>query len=474
MNRDEFIVKFPKELSEKYNVVYKCELEDSVMFFTDEASENIENALKIIFQKDIGFEVINTKLLNFKRDEFYDLGDDKLILNFSLNKNTNLNTEFSSDSEASKALDTILVYALEKRASDIHFDSQINEIVVRMRIDGILHDVSKISRFSYNLISTRIKVISNLDYTVKNKPLDGRFTFKKDDRSVDIRVAIIPTAIYEKIVLRILDKTAIDFSMDGIGLFGEDAEKVKKLVRQPSGLLLVSGPTGSGKSSTLYTLLKHIYSRELNIITVEDPVEYKIDGINQIEINKELGRGFNEGLKSILRLDPDKVMVGEIRDKETAQTALRAAITGRLVLSSIHTADSPSAIYRLRDMGIENYLISAGLIGIISQRLVRKLCDCSEPVTEYVDIFNREITHYKPVGCKKCRNGYVGRTAVFEILILNDELKEAIVKGVSLKEFRDLCSKNMISLKDSMKHMLSSGVTSLEEIYKNVESTGEL
>lgn len=475
MNRDEFIVKFPKTISEKYNVVFKEEDRDNITFFSEELNGNVESALKIIFDKNIVFEVIDSELLNLKRNEFYSLDEDKLILKFSLSSNYNLNSlEFESDSEAAIALNNIIKYALEKGASDVHFDSKISEVVVRLRIDGILQDVSKISKASYNLLSTRIKVISNLDYTIRNKPLDGRFSFKTKDRFVDIRVAIIPTTLQEKIVLRILDKTSVDFTMNGIGLFGEDAEKVKKLIRQPNGLLLVSGPTGSGKSSTLYTILNYLYSRELNIITVEDPVEYKIDGINQIEINKELGRSFNDGLKSILRLDPDKIMVGEIRDKETAQTALRAAITGHLVLSSIHTNDSPSAIYRLKDMGIENYLISAGLIGIISQRLVRKLCGCAEPIKEYVDIFSKEMTHYKPKGCSKCRNGYVGRTAVFEILILTDELKEAIVKEVSLREFRELCSKNMVSLKDSLETMVDCGLTSLDEVYKNVESVGDL
>lgn len=473
MNKDEFIIKLPKMLSEKYQVVLKEYAEDNLIFWTDEIDSNKKAILKVMFNKNITFEVINTKLLDEKRDEFYDL-EDKLILNFFDNKKEVDSSTMQSDSDISKALDSILNYAIENSASDIHFDACMDSTVVRLRIDGILTDIAKISKYHFNLLSTRIKILSNLDYTIRNTPLDGRFTHKTNNKEVDIRVAIIPTSFSEKIVLRILDKSSVEFTMDGIGLIGKNADIVNKLIRQPNGLLLVAGPTGSGKSSTLYTILNKIYSRELNIITIEDPVEYKINGINQIEINPEIGLNFEEGLKSILRLDPDKIMVGEIRDKETAQIALRAAITGRLVISSIHTNDSPSAIYRLRDMGVENYMISAGLIGVISQRLVRKLCTCKKPVYDYVDIYNEKLNYFKPMGCEKCRNGYLGRTAVFEILVLTDELKEAIVSGISLSEFRKLCDKNMVSLNISMKNMLEKGITSLDEVYKNIISIGEI
>lgn len=474
MNRDEMVVKFPRALSEKYNVVPKEDGINAVNFWTVTADENIRMILKIIMDKNVEFEVVDEITLQEERNIFYKNINNKLVINLSSSIEQSVNKSFESSSEISEALNEIINFAITNNASDIHFDSCDSDVVIRIRIDGILSDISRISKYHYGLISTRIKILANLDYTIKNIPLDGRFTFSKFNKSTDIRVAVTPTAYGEKIVLRILDKTSVEFTMNGIGLFGEDEKLVKKLLRQPSGLLLVCGPTGSGKSSTLYTMLKLIASRDINIITVEDPVEYKLNGINQIEINSELGRTFNEELKSILRLDPDKIMVGEIRDKETAQTALRAAITGNFVISTIHTSDSPSAIYRLKDMGIENYLISAGLIGVMSQRLVRKLCDCSTWENQFVDIFEKQIRIKKPQGCEKCRNGYVGRTAVFEILPMNNEIKEAIVKEVSIGKFNEICRKNMVSLKTGMEQLLESGVTSLDEIYKNIISIGDL
>lgn len=368
-----------------------------------------------------------------------------------------------------KLIDYIIEYAILTNSSDIHFEGSMEEVIVRVRTDGVLNNLCKLNKIHHQRLISRIKILANLDYTIKNIPQDSRFTYEFKNENIDIRVATTPTVFNEKIVLRILDKSKVEYTKEGIGLFGDNLIKVNKLLKQPSGIILSVGPTGSGKSSTIYTLLEDIKSEDINIMTIEDPVEYKISGINQMNIDEKSGFTFEKGLEAILRLDPDKIMLGEIRNAQAARTAFRASITGRMIFSTLHTSDCPSTIIRLQDMGVENYLISAGLMGIISQRLVRKLCTCKKEVQEYVDIYNEELKFYKPVGCEKCNKGYSGRIAVFEILILNQELKEAINKNKPLEELNKLALKSgMIPLKNELKKLLLKGDTSLDEIYKNI------
>lgn len=467
-----------KNTSIKYKVVPKEEFDDKVVFWSQDYNQNTLLSLKLLIQKNIDIILCEDDELTKYRSDLYsnkDISDIESTLNLVSNNTYNSSIEENTNDENSaiiKSLNEIIDYAIDNKCSDIHFDANSKGSKVRIRRDGILENLLEVDSKAARLLVNRIKVISNLDYTIRNVPQDGRFTYK----GIDFRVAIIPTAFSEKVVLRILDKQNVEFTMEGIGLRGNDLEKISNLIKQPNGLILVVGPTGSGKSSTIYTLLNEINSPQINIISVEDPVEYKIEGINQIEINEKVGLDFNAGLKSILRLDPDKIMVGEIRDSQTARTALRSSITGHLVMSTLHTNDSPSALYRLRDMGIENYLISAGVIGIISQRLVRKLCDCKKKENKYVDIVGKHMDVHSAVGCPKCNHtGYQGRIAVFEILILDDVLKDAINENIPLSQFRKLCKQQgMVSLKESLINLISDGTTSLEELYKNIVTIGEL
>ncbi|MGO3751261.1 MAG: GspE/PulE family protein [Peptoniphilaceae bacterium] len=469
-----------KNISYKYNVVPKSIIDDKVIFWIAEYNKNTEISLKLILKKDVGFDKCSFDELEIYRRNTYpksDLSNIKNLLDdFSLSaiKNEETFQIENTNSKIIKFLDEIISYAIENNSSDIHMDAYEDFSKIRIRIDGVLKDLIEINKSISRLMINRIKVLSNLDYTVKNIPQDGRFTYNYGSKLIDIRVAIVPTIFSEKVVLRVLNKKDAILTKSAIGVKGFQEELIDKMISQPNGLILSVGPTGSGKTTSLITFLKELQNEETNIITIEDPVEYKIEGINQIEINEQVGMDFNSGLKSILRLDPDKIMVGEIRDVNTARTALRASITGHLVLSTLHANDSPSAIYRLKDMGIENYLISAGVVGIISQRLVRKLCKCKVRNKSYVELYNETLDVYKNVGCKYCNNGYNGRIAVYEILILNDKLKEAINSNISLEEFRKLCIKEgMVTLKESMRNILLNGVTTVEEVYKNIVTIGE-
>ncbi|MDO5040791.1 MAG: GspE/PulE family protein [Peptoniphilus sp.] len=467
-----------KNLSIKYNVVPKEAHENKYVFYAEEISSNVESSLKILLKRDIEFILCDGDRLNTLRDEVYSKEDlssiSGLVDDISRSEIAEIKTE-DEDSKIVKFVNLLIEYAIENKASDIHLDNYEKYTLIRLRIDGILKDIYKLKKYTGGLVTNRIKVLSNLDYTVKNIPQDGRFTYKYKNKSIDIRVAITPTIYSGKVVLRILNREVVDFTREGIGLMGRQSQLVSRLITQPGGLILNVGPTGSGKTTTLITLLKELKAPEINIMTIEDPVEYRVEGLNQIEINEKRGLDFNLGLKSILRLDPDKIMVGEIRDLDTAKTALRASITGHLVMSTLHTNDSPSAIYRLRDMGVENYLISAGVIGVISQRLVRRLCDCKKEEYRYVDIYDEQMKIYSPSSCEKCSGGYRGRIAVYEVLVIDDFLREAIGKGVTLSEFRKLCSdRGMISLKESMRELLLKGETSLDEVYKNIVTIGEI
>ena len=458
-----------KDLSLKYNFVPVKEDSKSITCYYN--SDEDLHFLNIISEKEIFLiekpekEIIKARNTIYKKS-FKDLINKETEL---LNKNKN------SERNIVNLLNYIISYAVDINSSDIHIEGLNDIVIFRIRIDGVLNDLCRIDKYYHQNIISRIKVLSNLDYTVKNIPQDSRFTFNCEDRKIDIRVATIPTVNGEKIVLRLLDKNKIEYTKSGIGLYGANLNKINLLLKQPQGLILSVGPTGSGKSSTIYTLIQDIYTREKNIITIEDPVEYKIDGINQININENVGMNFEKGLEAILRLDPDILMIGEIRNFNTANTALRASITGRIVFSTLHTSDCSSTILRLSDMGIEKYIISAGLIGIISQRLVRKLCSCKKKVKKYVDIYNEELEYYEPSRCCKCHDGYIGRKAVFEILIMDQNIKEAINNGENLEKIKEIAINNgMVTLKDSLKEYLVNGITSLDEIYKNIMTIDDI
>ena len=467
-----------KEVALKYGVAPIYETDKEVVFWGYNLTQNTETSLSLILNKKITLIEKTEDEVNLKIEEIYPSNVssiDRIIEVFDkVESKDNRNNENETNSVA-RLLELIIENAVIQNCSDIHIDYLENCVKIRFRKDGSLFEFKTIGKVLAKNIINRIKVLSDIDYTIKNTPQDGRFSYIHKNRDVDIRVAVIPTIFGEKVVLRILNKQHLDFTPSGIGLKNDNLDKVLKLISQPRGLILTVGATGSGKSSTNYTLLKLLNKKDINIMTIEDPVEYKIDGISQVEINENSGLDFNIGLRSLLRLDPDKIMVGEIRDIETAKIALRSSITGHLVLSTLHTNDSCEAIYRLLDMGIEPYLISAGVIGIIAQRLVRKLCDCKKEVDMYVDLYDENMKVCTPCGCNKCVNGYSGRVAVFEVLILTETLRELISKGASISEFRKEAKKEgLITLKTSLKNLLLNGTISIEEVYNSIMTIGEI
>ncbi len=373
-----------------------------------------------------------------------------------------------------KLVNSLFYQAVKKQASDIHIETHEDRGVVRFRIDGVLIKHIDLDKNIVGLVISRIKVISNLDISEKRIPQDGRTQIKIAGKSLDIRVSVLPTYHGERVVMRILMESADIPTLEELGFDEVMTENFRRLLKHSHGMILVTGPTGSGKSTTLHSFLQIVASPEKNVITIEDPVEYKADNINQIQVNTKTGLTFASGLRSILRQDPDIVMVGEIRDKETAEIAIQAALTGHLMLSTLHTNNTTAAITRLIDMGIEEFLISSSLLGVLAQRLVRKLCPhCKEPTTIPEAIAKefelpKGAPIYKENGCTKCNfTGYIGRQAVGELFLMDDEVKAMMKKGLSDFEIREAMKKRgMRLISDELKDLLLNGVTSLNEVIR--------
>ncbi|MDY6044302.1 MAG: GspE/PulE family protein [Peptoniphilus sp.] len=366
--------------------------------------------------------------------------------------------------------ETILDDAVKECCSDVHIEPADAGWRIRMRRNGTLFLYGHYPEAIYSEFVTRIKILARMNIGERRRPQDGRFTHNYLEQTVDIRVSAIPVKGKEKLVLRLLDRAGLDYSPEGIGLAGENLSLVHTLLRQPLGLVLICGPTGSGKTSTLYTFLKILNTVERNILTIEDPVEFAIEGINQMQVNPKADITFTSGLEAMLRQDPEVMMVGEIRSKETAEIALRSSITGHLIFSTLHTTDSPSAIIRLMDMGIEPYMISAGVIGIISQRLVRTLCPhCKRAVHTKDTYFQIEGTTYEGVGCPHCTDGYSGREAIFEIMPLSESMRALIKPGVTLDTLRRAARENgMVPLKEALREKIAKGTIDLDEGYRTI------
>lgn len=381
-----------------------------------------------------------------------------------------------------RLIDSIIEEAVAEAASDIHIEPSEDSIRVRYRIDGRLQIKMNIPKSAHSAMITRIKIMSKLNISEKRLPQDGRLEETFGSNKIDMRISIIPTIHGEKAVLRILNRSAILYTKDQLGFTLDNSKRYDELLLYSHGIILVTGPTGSGKTTTLYAMLNQLNTQDNNIITIENPIEYILDGINQIQVNNKIGFDFAFGLKAILRQDPDIIMVGEIRDEETAEIALRAAITGHLVLTTLHTNDATSAIFRLRDMGIPLYMIAAAVNGIISQRLLRKLCiHCSQSY-EYEGSEQKTlgIKKYKvlrkAVGCGLCNNtGYKGRIAIHEFLVFNEEYRSLIQQGGTMDTLRQYTISNgMNTIKDECIRLLDSGITTLEEVYKAVYSQNYL
>lgn len=396
-------------------------------------------------------------------------------------------TELSIDEARSLAetapiirlMNQIITEAIISRASDIHIEPQKRSVRVRYRIDGVLNDAMSLPKNIQPGLVSRVKIMANLDIAERRRPQDGRINIRFRGREIDLRVSVLPAIFGEKVVMRILDKERSLIPLERLGFSEESLTVFKSLITQPYGMILITGPTGSGKSTTLYAVLKILNSPEVNILTAEDPVEYQLDGVTQLQVNPKIGLTFANALRSFLRQDPDIILVGEIRDRETAQIAMEAALTGHLVFSTLHTNDSFSAPTRLTDMGIEPYLIASALIGVTAQRLVRKICNnCKTEVKpsrymlEQLGIEDEDIVFYKGKGCSICNNtGYKGRIAVQEILKIDDNIREMILKRASSTEIKEYAIKNGTKtlLQDAL-DKARKGITSLEEVLRVVST----
>jgi len=381
--------------------------------------------------------------------------------------------EIAEDLPVVKLVNLLVMQAIRDGASDVHIEPDRDTLRTRTRIDGILHEVPSPPKHLQSAIISRIKILSNLDIAERRIPQDGRFQMKIENREVDIRVSIIPTIYGEKVVLRLLDTANILLRLEDLGLSEELLKEYHKLIHRPYGIILVTGPTGSGKTTTLYASLDRINSEEKNIVTIEDPVEYHMEMIQQMQVNPKIGVTFASGLRSILRQDPDIIMVGEIRDIETAEVAIQAALTGHLVFATLHTNDAPSAVTRLIDMQVEPFLVSSSLAGIVAQRLVRKVCDsCREPCappTEVTKEVEMKAPHiYRAKGCKRCLNtGYKGRIAIFELLIPDEEIRNLIVTKASAEKIRKAAQKHgMKGLREDGLRKVAKGMTTVEEVLR--------
>ncbi len=386
--------------------------------------------------------------------------------------------ELTEEAPIIRLLNALLMQAVKEKASDIHIEPYEKELEVRMRVDGILHGVLSPPKIIQDALISRVKIMANLDIAEKRLPQDGRIRLLIGARDIDIRVSIIPTSYGERAVLRLLDRRQGLIGLHEVGLDEADTRQLEYLLTRTNGIILVTGPTGSGKTTTLYAALNRIHTEEKNIITVEDPVEYQLKGVGQIHVNPRIGLTFASGLRSILRQDPDVIMVGEIRDYETAEIAIQASLTGHLVLSTLHTNDSVSAITRLIDMGVEPFLVASSLVAVLAQRLVRTVCPfCKEPSRaneEEAKYFSSLVTHpsdlilSKGKGCERCReSGYLGRTGIFELLHVDNEVRQMITARKDSQVMKDYAiAKGMKSLYMDGLHKAAKGVTTLQEVLR--------
>ncbi len=419
---------------------------------------------------DVAQKLVKAELLEFfpetdeisPEEEFDELGDSPLV----------------------KMVDLIIKNAIKNGASDIHIEAQEKQVRVRNRIDGYLQNVLSLPKSALPIIISRIKVLGSMDIAERRLPQDGRIKVKAKGFSADLRISTLPTYYGEKAVIRILNKTGAFLTMDKLGFDAENLSTLQKFINRPQGMILITGPTGSGKTSTLYACVHEIRSDDANLITVEDPVEYELAGINQVQINEKAGLTFPFILRAILRQDPDVIMIGEIRDFETAEIAVQASLTGHLVLSTLHTNDAPSAITRLLDIGIPPYMITSTVVGVVAQRLLRKICpDCKEPYTPDQEMFSLlNVSHqdvpssfYRGTGCAQCNNtGFKGRTVIEEIMTMGQKVRDLVLSGAGTDRVREAAIANgMTTLAHNGLEKIRSGVTTVEEVVRQAYQAEE-
>jgi len=436
-------------------VVYTCDsktIEEYIAKFYGQEAQNINRIIEDIGEK--GFEFI--------REEEEDIGHLK---------------DLASEAPIIKLVNLFITRAVESRASDIHIEPFEDELKVRYRIDGVLHDIETAPKRLQAAIVSRVKIMAKLNIAERRLPQDGRIRLKVGEREIDLRVSTIPVLFGESVVMRILLKEGIIIDLNQTGFSTHMLEAFEKLITKPNGIILVTGPTGSGKTTTLYGALDKINSPDKKIITVEDPVEYQLKGVNQIQVKPQIGLNFANTLRHIVRQDPDIILIGEIRDLETAEIAIQSALTGHLVFSTLHTNDAPSAITRLLDMGVENFLLSSTIRGILAQRLVRVICPvCKEHVqpavadSEQLELLglNGDISLYQGKGCEHCSHtGYYGRSGIFELLLVNDEIRRLILKNSDSNQLRDAARQHgMKTLLEYGADRIKLGMTTLAEVLR--------
>jgi general secretion pathway protein E len=386
--------------------------------------------------------------------------------------------DLANEAPIIRMVNAILTQAIQERASDIHIEPYEKNFVVRFRIDGILHKRLTPPKVAHAGVVSRIKIMANMNIAENRLPQDGRIKIKLSGKDIDIRVSTLPTRHGEKIVMRLLNKSDIEFNLYNLGIYEDILTQIKKVISQTNGIILVTGPTGSGKSTTLYSILKELNKESVNIMTAEDPIEYELEGVAQTQVHDKIGLTFANILRTMLRQDPDIIMVGEIRDQETARIAIQAALTGHLVLSTLHTNDAPSAVTRLVDMGIDPYLITSSVRAVIAQRLVRVICDnCKESYIPSIDVLEdlkidpaqfRNKRFYRGAGCEKCvQTGYRGRTGIYEFMLMTPAIQKGVLRGLDSESLKEIALKEgLITLFEYGKRKIIDGITTPEEVLR--------
>ncbi|MBN1457771.1 MAG: Flp pilus assembly complex ATPase component TadA [Sedimentisphaerales bacterium] len=484
----------PENIAKRFCVVVVGEEEDKIVVAMADPLNVIDiDTISLKIKRQIKVVISSESRINRAIETIYhgsDIEEQHLrdLIEFEIeteqaNKDEFEESESVSEAEATKApvvrfVDLLLSHAVKSRASDIHIEPQEDTMVIRLRIDGVLHEVVPPPKSMQAAVVTRIKILSEMDIAERRLPQDGRFKIKTSGRTIDVRVSVIPVIYGEKAVLRILDSSAVDLDLNKLGFGGDLLDEFKVILSQPNGIIVVTGPTGSGKSTTLYSVLNFLKDPTKNITTVEDPVEYRLNGINQIQIKPEIHLDFAKSLRAILRQDPDIVLIGEIRDKETVDIAIKASLTGHLVLSTFHTNDAPSAVSRLVYMGVEPFLLASTLKLVLAQRLVRRICEsCKEPVELNNEVLGRlgidsatakNTVFYAGKGCKTCGGtGYMGRLPIFEFLIMDSDVRDTLFRNGNEAEIRQVVrEKGYTGLLESGVAKMIEGLTTAEEVLR--------
>ena len=480
----EAIKKIPQNICKRYKV-FPYKIEDNKLHLAMEDPQDREaiQDVRRIAGMDIIANIATISDINQAIEQWYSNTElDKAIREYTKNETLKeLNEDFIEDEDVNSApivkfVHNILESAVRKKASDIHIEYNGDYMRVRFRIDGILMEHMKTSAKAYKAIISRIKIMASLNISEKRLPQDGRIYMVVDNKPIDFRVSTMPTSKYEKVVMRVLDKSNFMVSKDKLGFTPESTEIYDNLLSKPYGLILVVGPTGSGKTTTLYSMLNQLNDVDKNILTIEDPIEYELPGINQSQINYKAGLDFASALRAFLRQDPDIIMVGEIRDHDTAEIAIRASLTGHLVLSTLHANTAVGAISRLSDMGMDSFLITSSLVGVVSQRLVRKICPlCKTPYEASIGEkkalnyeLDKKLTLYKGQGCDKCNNtGYKGRLGIYEMIEITKPIRDLIDKGAKEEEILELAGNlGMKNMREDAAIKVISGQTTVEEMIR--------